>query len=101
MAIPLEELELGLNAVAAPIYSMTGSVVAALSVSGPSYRVSQERISELGELTKQAGRDFAAFGLQELITSVKDNTVSVGRRYELSPSRLDTYSNKGLLSLPQ
>jgi IclR family transcriptional regulator, acetate operon repressor len=51
----LEELELGLNAVAAPIWSFKGEAIASLCVSGPSYRVSKERIAELGELTKQAG----------------------------------------------
>jgi DNA-binding IclR family transcriptional regulator len=43
-AYTLEELELGLNAVAAPIRQHDGAVVAALSVSGPSYRLSPERI---------------------------------------------------------
>lgn len=55
----LEELEPGLNAVAAPIYSMAGTAIAALSVSGPSYRVTKERIPELGELTKQAGLEIS------------------------------------------
>jgi DNA-binding IclR family transcriptional regulator len=44
----VEELEVGLNAVAAPIRRAGGAVVAALSVSGPAYRVTQQRISELG-----------------------------------------------------
>jgi DNA-binding IclR family transcriptional regulator len=34
-----EELEVGLNAVAAPVYGYGGGVVAAVSVSGPSYRL--------------------------------------------------------------
>ena len=34
-----EELEVGLNAVAAPVYDADARVVAALSVSGPSYRL--------------------------------------------------------------
>ena len=34
-----EELEIGLNAVAAPVRDSSGKVVAALSVSGPSYRL--------------------------------------------------------------
>ncbi len=38
-----EELEIGLHAVAAPIRDHTGNVVAALSVSGPSYRFSEDR----------------------------------------------------------
>src|SRR5262249_9261122 len=49
----LEELEIGLNAVAAPVRGADGSVLAAVSVSGPSYRVTPQRLPELGELTRQ------------------------------------------------
>jgi DNA-binding IclR family transcriptional regulator len=51
-AIAQEELEIGLNAVAAPIWSHEGTVVAALSVSGPSFRLSGEHLVELGRVTK-------------------------------------------------
>jgi DNA-binding IclR family transcriptional regulator len=37
-----EELEIGLNAVAAPVHDATGEVVAAVGVSGPSYRLTTE-----------------------------------------------------------
>jgi DNA-binding IclR family transcriptional regulator len=50
----VEELEIGLNAVAAPVRRSDGSVVAALSVSGPAYRVTPERISELGPMVASA-----------------------------------------------
>ncbi|MFI5779535.1 IclR family transcriptional regulator [Nocardia sp. NPDC051570] len=46
-----EELEVGLNAVAAPVYDHTGTTVAALSVSGPSYRLGPERFAEMAALT--------------------------------------------------
>ncbi|MBF6332195.1 IclR family transcriptional regulator [Nocardia transvalensis] len=46
-----EELEIGLNAVAAPVHDSTGSVVAALSVSGPAYRLAPERFGQVAELT--------------------------------------------------
>lgn len=49
-----EELEIGLNAVAAPIWNHEAIVVAALSVSGPSFRLSGERLVELGGVTKGA-----------------------------------------------
>jgi IclR family transcriptional regulator, acetate operon repressor len=55
----LQELELGLNAVAAPIYSSQGKSIASICVSGPSYRVTKERVAELGELTKQAGLEIS------------------------------------------
>ena len=46
-ATTFEELEVGLNAMAAPIRSFGGEVVAAVSVSGPAYRFSAERMREL------------------------------------------------------
>jgi DNA-binding IclR family transcriptional regulator len=46
-----EELEVGLNAVAAPIRDAGAEVVAALSVSGPSYRLSMEQFEEFAKVT--------------------------------------------------
>jgi DNA-binding IclR family transcriptional regulator len=46
-AVTLEELEIGLHAVAAPIRSHDGEVIAALSASGPAYRFTEERLHEL------------------------------------------------------
>lgn len=53
-AYTLEELELGLNAVAAPIRSYDDSVVAALSVSGPAYRLTEDRIPEVAAAVTRA-----------------------------------------------
>ncbi|MGH3924633.1 MAG: IclR family transcriptional regulator, partial [Pseudonocardiaceae bacterium] len=50
-----EELEVGLNAVAAPVRGATGEVVAAVSVAGPAYRVTKERIPELARAVIEAG----------------------------------------------
>ncbi len=44
-----EELEEGLNVVAAPIHDHTGQVRATVSVAGPAYRVTPERLPELAE----------------------------------------------------
>jgi len=41
-AISQEELEEGLNVVAAPVYDHTGQVTASVSVAGPAYRVTPE-----------------------------------------------------------
>ncbi|MCT7660088.1 IclR family transcriptional regulator [Mycobacterium deserti] len=49
-----EELEVGLNAVAAPIRDAGSQVVAALSVSGPSYRLSEDRFTEIAKLVVAA-----------------------------------------------
>ena len=45
--VSLEELEHGLNTVAAPIRDHTGVVIAALSVSGPVYRLTAQRAEEI------------------------------------------------------
>jgi IclR family transcriptional regulator, acetate operon repressor len=55
----IEELELGLSAVASPIWSAKNEVNAAVCISGPSYRITEERIPELGELTKKAGLEIS------------------------------------------
>ncbi|MDL2078188.1 IclR family transcriptional regulator [Streptomyces sp. GXMU-J15] len=46
-AVALEELEIGLHAMAAPIRSRDGEVIAAISASGPTYRFTEERMAEL------------------------------------------------------
>ena len=46
-ASTVEELEVGLNAVAAPIRDRHGAVVAAVSVSGPSYRLAEGRLADV------------------------------------------------------
>ena len=46
-AVTIEEYEEGLNALAAPIRDHTGDVIAALSVSGPAYRLDPDRLREL------------------------------------------------------
>ncbi|MFC4005651.1 IclR family transcriptional regulator [Nonomuraea purpurea] len=56
-AAAVEELEVGLNAVAAPIMGGDGSVVAALSASGPSYRLTKERLAQVGELVADGARE--------------------------------------------
>ncbi|AEW93042.1 oxidoreductase [Streptantibioticus cattleyicolor NRRL 8057 = DSM 46488] len=49
-AVTRDELEPGLNALAAPIRSRDGEVVAALSASGPGYRFTEERMHLLAPL---------------------------------------------------
>jgi DNA-binding IclR family transcriptional regulator len=52
-AVAVEELEPGLWAVAAPVRDGEGSVIAALSISGPTLRLRDGLLDELGELTKR------------------------------------------------
>ena len=67
-ATSIDELEDGLSAVAAPVLDAAGEAVAALSISGPSARLTSERIAalaplllqECGELARRLGhRDHA------------------------------------------
>ncbi|TXH18157.1 MAG: IclR family transcriptional regulator [Mycobacterium sp.] len=55
--LSLEELEHGLNAVAAPIRDHLGGVIAALSVSGPAYRLTAERVREIAPTVVAAADD--------------------------------------------
>lgn len=49
-AVTVEEYEVGLNALSAPVRSEDGEVVAALSASGPAFRLTDERLRELAPL---------------------------------------------------
>jgi DNA-binding IclR family transcriptional regulator len=53
------ELEIGLNAVAVPVRGEERTVIAALSSSGPSYRMTPERISEILGEVKAAGEELS------------------------------------------
>jgi DNA-binding IclR family transcriptional regulator len=54
-----EELEVGLNAVAAPVYDADAEVVAALSVSGPSYRLGEDVFGAIAKLTIAAAESIS------------------------------------------
>jgi len=54
-ATAIEELEIGLTAIGAPVYNHKGEVVAAVSVSGPSHRLMGDEIPELAGRVKKAG----------------------------------------------
>jgi DNA-binding IclR family transcriptional regulator len=59
LARTYEELEVGLDAIAAPVYDSGGDVVAALDVSGPSHRIRAEGRPELARLTLDAAADLS------------------------------------------
>ena len=56
-AVAIDELEVGLTAVAAPIRNAHGDVVASMSVSGPSFRLPEERVDEVVRLVVEAARE--------------------------------------------
>jgi DNA-binding IclR family transcriptional regulator len=55
-ATAVAELEDGLVAVASPVFDPAGACVAALSVSGPAFRMLPESLDELGRLCADASR---------------------------------------------
>jgi len=56
-AVAHDELEVGLSALAAPIRSAHGDVIASISVSGPSYRLPDPQMADLTKLVIEAADD--------------------------------------------
>ncbi|MET0191942.1 MAG: IclR family transcriptional regulator [Hyphomicrobiaceae bacterium] len=56
-AIDDQERSTGMRCVGAPVFNEHGEVVGALSVSGPTVRVTEERLGELGPMVKRAAAD--------------------------------------------
>lgn len=54
-----EELEIGLNAVAAPVRAHDGAVIGAIGVSGPAYRMERPLLPELAERAAKAAADLS------------------------------------------
>ncbi|TMF46609.1 MAG: IclR family transcriptional regulator [Chloroflexi bacterium] len=54
-----EELEVGLDAIAAPVFSTDGDVVAAIDVSGPAHRLQASGGPDLVSLTREAAADLS------------------------------------------
>lgn len=57
-ACTVEEYEVGLNALAAPVRDHDGTVVAAISVSGPSYRLAREDFPKAAARLLEAAAEF-------------------------------------------
>ena len=58
-ALAVEEYETGLNALAAPILDRAGEVIAAVSVSGPAYRLDEERLAARVEPLKAGAAEIS------------------------------------------
>ena len=58
-AYTVEELEVGLNAVGAPIRCAEGAVVGAVSVSGPAFRLPNDYIPKVAGLVKEAAAEIS------------------------------------------
>jgi len=59
IAIAIDELEVGLTAVAAPITGSHGSVIASISASGPSFRLPPERLPQVAEDVRAAADEIS------------------------------------------
>ena len=55
-----EEHELGVRCVAAPIFNQAGNTIAALSISGPTIRMVNEKLKFIKELVKNAASEISA-----------------------------------------
>jgi IclR family transcriptional regulator, acetate operon repressor len=59
-AVAVDELEHGLSALAAPVFGPSGDAVAALSISGPTIRLTAERIARLAPQLVEQARELSA-----------------------------------------
>src|SRR4051794_20784209 len=79
-AMIVDELEIGLAAAAAPIRDADGTVVAALSVAGPTARLTPVRLDVLGRITvEQAASISARLGATSGVEDVLDALRSAPR----------------------
>jgi IclR family KDG regulon transcriptional repressor len=58
-AIDNEEHDLGISCVAAPVFDSRGTIVASLSISGPTVRLTPEQLPKLSELAKATAGDIS------------------------------------------
>ncbi len=58
-AVAVDELEVGLTAVAAPVRNAHGDVICSMSISGPTFRLSSERVAHVLPLLVQAADELS------------------------------------------
>jgi len=58
-ALDEQELEEGINAVAAPVLDLSDQPIASVAVAGPAYRLTRERMIEIGPLVLATAHDIA------------------------------------------
>ena len=56
-ATAVDELEAGLTAIAAPVRNAEGNVIASISASGPSFRITADRIHEIAVAVRRAAAE--------------------------------------------
>ena len=66
-ASSFEEFEEGLSAAAAPVCAVDGSVIAAIGISGPSYRLDHDQLETMAPIVREAAeRASSGFGYAQL-----------------------------------
>ena len=95
-ACDLEEHELHVRCIAAPIWDHTGSVNASLSVTGPGFRMSSARLREIAPLVRQAGVDISReLGYDgALASALQSGSPSRYRPSGVTPLRRDKVATK-------
>ena len=58
-AVAVDELEVGLTAIAAPVRNAHGDVICSMSLSGPTFRLPQERVTEVVPLLVEASDELS------------------------------------------
>lgn len=75
-AIDEEEIVMGVRCVGAPIVDPRGRVRGAISIAGPAYRMTRERVEQLGPEVAEAGRRIGQqLGVTEVRTIAEASTV--------------------------
>ncbi len=71
-AYSLEESDIGMNSVGAPIFDHRARVVAGVSVAGPVNRIRRDRVRELGALVRRVANDISReLGYRQLPSSAR------------------------------
>ncbi len=74
-AIAEEEYEKDINAVAAPIFDMDKKPIASIAIVGPSFRLSKERLPEMGEsirkMTEVISKEVGLVALSAIVTKTR------------------------------
>jgi DNA-binding IclR family transcriptional regulator len=73
-----EELEMGIRAVSAPIRDIDGNVIAAMSMPGPSNRLTPERIPEIAQALVEAASAVSAHILREKLAGTPISLADLG-----------------------
>ncbi len=58
-AVAVDELEVGLTAIAAPVRNAHGDVICSMSLSGPTFRLPAERVTEVAPLLVEAAEELS------------------------------------------